>query len=304
MRIFSRKHLNLFIMAALGLSVAACGGSGVDPRTGTKASKRVYGMNSRIPEGGGVYKVGKPYKVSGRWYRPRENPNYDRTGVASWYGEAFHGRRTANGEIYDMNRFTAAHLTLPLPSYARVTNLANGRSVIVRINDRGPFAHDRVIDLSKRTASVLDFRRKGTARVRVRYLGRAPLRGDGNKLEVANRNAQRGGKVMLASLAPQNKRPRQATQPPMPRPVEAASVSEPMASGYYVQAGTFRDQANASSLRNRLAHLGTAQIEPLQRGSDTLYRVRVGPMANETEANMILARVQGTGLDDARIVTN
>ena len=111
-------------------------------------------------------------------YTPREDPGYDRVGSASWYGELFHGRRTANGEIYDMDRLSAAHPTLPLPVYARVTNLNNGRSLVVRINDRGPFARDRIIDLSRRSAELLGFRNHGTATVRVKYLRRAPLSGD------------------------------------------------------------------------------------------------------------------------------
>jgi rare lipoprotein A len=131
-----------------------------------------------IPKGGGIYKVGTPYEVEGRWYAPREEPGYDRTGVASWYGEDFHAHRTANGEIYDMSRLSAAHPTLPLPSYAYVTNLANGRTVLVRINDRGPFVADRLIDLSHAAAEALGMTRRGLARVRVRYAGPAPLDGD------------------------------------------------------------------------------------------------------------------------------
>ncbi len=131
-----------------------------------------------MPKGGGVYQIGKPYEISGLTYTPREEPGYDRVGNASWYGELFHGRRTANGEIYDMDRLSAAHPTLPLPVYARVTNLNNGRTIVVRINDRGPYARDRIIDLSRRSAELLGFRNNGTATVRVKYLGRAPLDGD------------------------------------------------------------------------------------------------------------------------------
>ena len=135
-------------------------------------------LGKPVPKGGGVYKVGKPYQINGRWFHPREDSRYDKVGVASWYGELFHGRYTANGEIYDMNALTAAHPTLPLPTYARVTNLGNGRSLVVRVNDRGPYAHDRIIDMSKRSAELLGFKRNGTTQVRVRYLARAPLSGD------------------------------------------------------------------------------------------------------------------------------
>ncbi|WP_425408788.1 septal ring lytic transglycosylase RlpA family protein [Hyphococcus sp.] len=121
------------------------------------------------------YKIGKPYKVNGRWYHPKEDPDYVETGVASWYGTQFHGRLTANGEIFDMNLLSAAHTTMPLPSMAEVTNLANGRSVTVRVNDRGPFAHNRIIDMSREAARHLGFERDGVTRVRVRYKGPAPL---------------------------------------------------------------------------------------------------------------------------------
>ena len=128
-----------------------------------------------LRKGGGRYQIGKPYQIAGNWYRPKADPDYDRVGTASWYGRDFHGRLTANGEIYDMNSLTAAHPTMPLPSYARVTNLDNDRSVIVRVNDRGPFAHNRLIDLSHRAAQVLGLVRNGTGEVHVRYLGPAAL---------------------------------------------------------------------------------------------------------------------------------
>jgi rare lipoprotein A len=152
--------------------------STIDPRYGTSASPRVVDGASRVPKGGGSYKIGTPYQIAGRWYVPRHEPGYDRDGIASFYAHDFHGRKTANGEIFDMHALTAAHPTLPLPSYAYVTNIANGRTVLVRINDRGPYAHDRIIDLSRRTASELGFERQGLTRVRVRYAGPAPL--DGN----------------------------------------------------------------------------------------------------------------------------
>jgi rare lipoprotein A len=142
-----------------------------------KASPRMTSQRSRLPRGGGRDQVGKPYKVAGKWYYPKEQPGYSKKGKASWYGDAFHGRLTANGEIYDMTHLSAAHPTMPLPSYARVTNLKNGTSVMVRVNDRGPFAHGRVIDLSKRAAEMLDYTHSGIADVRVDYVGRAPLEG-------------------------------------------------------------------------------------------------------------------------------
>lgn len=131
-----------------------------------------------LPKGGGYYKVGKPYQIGGRWYTPRVDPTYDESGRASWYGPDFHGKKTANGEVFDQAALTAAHPTLPLPSYAYVTNLENGRTVLVRINDRGPYSRDRIIDVSVRVARELGFFHQGTARVRVKYAGRAPLDGD------------------------------------------------------------------------------------------------------------------------------
>ena len=122
--------------------------------------------------------VGKPYRIAGRWYVPHRDPAYNRTGIASWYGIDFHGRTTANGEIYDINRMTAAHTTLPLPSYVQVTNLENGRSMTLRVNDRGPFVDNRIIDVSARAAAALGFKHAGLARVRVRYLAPAPLSHD------------------------------------------------------------------------------------------------------------------------------
>jgi rare lipoprotein A len=168
----ARLALAFALIASLAISVSACRDGG--PQLG----ERVIPLGQPVPKGGGYYFVGKPYEVDGEWYRPHEDSSYDRVGKASWYGELFQGRRTANGEIYDMDRLSAAHPTLPLPVYAQVTNLSNDRSIIVRVNDRGPYANDRIIDLSRRSAEVLGFRRSGTATVRVRYLGRAPLNGD------------------------------------------------------------------------------------------------------------------------------
>jgi rare lipoprotein A len=161
---------------------------------GVKASPRVSHARSNLPRGGGRDQIGKPYMVRGKMYYPKEDANYRKVGLASWYGEAFHGRLTANGEVYDMTHLTAAHPTMPLPSYARVTNTENGSSVIVRVNDRGPYSNDRLIDLSSRAADLLDYKRNGTAKVRVEYVGRAPLHGDDDS-------------YLLASYKPGNRAP-------------------------------------------------------------------------------------------------
>lgn len=149
-----KLHVLLAIMLALAL-----GGCGSGAR------------HSAFPH----YKIGSPYQINGQWYYPQQVTTYEAQGVASWYGEPFHGQLTANGEIYDMWRMTAAHPTLPLPSVVRVTNLYNGRSLLVRVNDRGPFVKDRLIDLSKGAARALGFELQGLAHVHVAYLGPARL---------------------------------------------------------------------------------------------------------------------------------
>jgi rare lipoprotein A len=170
--------------AAVCLLLGNCSNS-VDPRYGVSPSPRVVDDGNPVPKGGGVYRVGSPYVVAGRTYVPQYDPNYQATGLASWYGDDFHGRQTANGEIFDLNAITAAHPTLPMPSYVRVTNLANGRSIIVRVNDRGPFHGNRIIDVSVRTAQLLGFQGNGVAWVRVEYVGRAPLEGSDDRMLVA-----------------------------------------------------------------------------------------------------------------------
>jgi rare lipoprotein A len=191
------------------LALANCANSNsasrVDPRYGVASSERVIAPGEPVPKGGGVYRVCNPYVVAGRTYVPREDINYSATGLASWYGDDFHGRYTANGEIFDMNSISAAHPTLPLPSYVRVTNLRNHKSIVVRVNDRGPYANDRIIDLSVRTAKLLGFYGEGLARVKVDYVGRAPLVGsDDRKLMATLRDGSPApaSSVMVASADP------------------------------------------------------------------------------------------------------
>ncbi len=182
------------------------------------AASPIVARGARLPRGGGYEKVGSPYVVKGRRYYPTRNPKLVQTGRASWYGSAFHGRKTANGEVYDMNHLTAAHKTMPLPSYARVTNVNNGHSVIVRVNDRGPFSNNRVIDLSKRAAEILDYTRAGTAQVRVEYIGPAPLHGQDDAYLMASIRGVKGGVgVPLPGVNP---------LPGVERPVVAATQQE------------------------------------------------------------------------------
>jgi rare lipoprotein A len=240
-----RARISAQLAAVCGLSLLAANCTVgplariVDPVYGVPASPRVVEEGQPIPKGGGVYRVGNTYTVAGRTYTPEEDPQYRAEGIASWYGRDFHGRRTANGEVFDMESLSAAHPTLPIPSYVRVTNLSNRRSVIVRVNDRGPFKDNRLIDLSKRTADVLGFSGNGLARVRVEYVGRASLDGsDDRKLMATLRHdgqpAPAPSNVMLASTggpfvpAPQEAMPsRRIADVPTPtvRPFELGRYS-------------------------------------------------------------------------------
>jgi rare lipoprotein A len=238
-----------FVAAAI-LALAGCAdskkssSSRVDRRLGVSASPRVIQPGQPVPKGGGRYSVGKPYVVAGRTYYPTENRRYRAEGIASWYGDDFHGRLTANGEIYDMESISAAHPTLPIPSYARVTNLHNGRSIIVRVNDRGPYHDNRIIDLSSKTAQLLELRRAGTGRVRVEYVGAAALEGSDDRRLLATlsdrRPAPPPSTVRVASsrpFTPASERPPVAERPPAPaaaalRPVpRAADRPEPARPG-------------------------------------------------------------------------
>ncbi|HWW49685.1 MAG TPA: septal ring lytic transglycosylase RlpA family protein [Xanthobacteraceae bacterium] len=208
--ISASKAGRALVAAATCLVVANCSsakfGSRVDPKYGVSSSPRVVKFGEAVPKGGGTYRVGKPYVVAGRTYTPRENPNYRAEGLASWYGDDFHGRLTANGEVFDMTSITAAHPTMPLPSYARVTNLRNGKSIVVRVNDRGPFHENRLIDVSNRAAKLLDFHANGVAPVRVEYVGRASLEGSDDRYLMATLRtgepAPAPSAVRVASAAP------------------------------------------------------------------------------------------------------
>lgn len=194
--------------AAVGcIALAHCSGADqlrqVDPSLGVAASPRVVD-DGEIPPGGGSLLIGKPYRVGNRLYVPEDNPNYRAEGLASWYGPDFHGRRTANGEVFNMRSVSAAHPTLPMPCYVRVTNLGNGRSMVVRVNDRGPFHSNRIIDVSVKVADMLGFSKHGVGRVRVEYVSRAPLDGGDDG-------------VLMATL-------RQGQPAPAPSPIMVAAA--------------------------------------------------------------------------------
>lgn len=251
---FRAKLLLCTALCGVGLALGGCasqdrvaqGAPSVDrfnSRYGVSSSPRVVEEGRPVPRGGGVYRVGRPYTVAGRRYTPFEKrEGHTETGVASWYGRQFHGRLTANGEVYDMHTLSAAHRTMPMPSYARVTNLSNGHSLIVRVNDRGPFHGNRVIDLSHRASNMLNFRGQGLARVRVEYVGRAPLEGSDDRqllatLRTDGSPAPRPNQVtptMIASAAPQTvPDPAPRAAPPavaasaQAQPVLAAATTQP-----------------------------------------------------------------------------
>lgn len=178
----------------VALSLVGCGGStdALEPILSAGTSGGGDSVGRRM--------IGEPYKVGGRWYHPREDESYDEAGFASWYGPGFHGNSTANGERFDMNALTAAHPTLPLPSYVRVTVKSTGKSAVLRVNDRGPFHRGRIIDVSKAAADRLGFRQDGRAKVRVEYLGPAPIGGGDRETRMAE--AKYGTKSSRSSAAP------------------------------------------------------------------------------------------------------
>lgn len=277
----------------------------------------------QVPPSAGVYKVGQPYQIDNIWYYPREQPDYDETGIASWYGPTFYGKTTANGETYTGDDLTAAHKTLPMPVNVRVTNLDNGKSLVVRVNDRGPYARGRIIDLSRRAAELLDVMKSGTARVRVTYLSRSNL-GDGKPPsdtppEIANAlPAKPSGKVDSAALgilpgatvAP----PAKVASLPAPAPIPAqmfadtqptgqvTAVAVPSSTRLYIQVGAFSNMQNARAMLGKVG--GDLRISTLQRGGQTLYRVRTGPLNSVQDADAALSRITGSGANDAHIVVD
>jgi rare lipoprotein A len=272
-----------------------------------------------VPIGsGGVYKVGQPYDVAGVRYYPKEEPAYNKTGIASWYGDPFHGRRTANGEIYDMNELTAAHKTLPMPVYVRVTNLENGRALVVRVNDRGPFVNGRIIDMSRRGAQLLGFHKQGTAKVRVEVINTPS---DGKRVLVRSKitdeerqavKAVPQGQVSVEELPP----PKGIATAPAPeettvaaKPVGPVSPSEGVRQtavrgnpSVFIQAGAFRLYENALKLQARLNGVGPTEITSIRVEGQEFFRVRIGPMVSVETADQTLNGMIDSGYKLARIV--
>ncbi len=326
MRIGRRIWISPLILAGLGLALSGCVQN--QPKQPVVAVESVQPAAEPDPR---AYKVGRPYQIGKAWYYPKVDYSYDETGIASWYGPGFHGKSTANGESFDQNALTAAHRTLPMPSMVRVTNLDNGRSIKVRINDRGPFKNGRIIDLSRRAADLLGFRRQGTAKVRVeivedesRDLAAAALTEDtaADAPDAAPRTP-----VSVENLARDANTTAPATQPATPaasqtaRAVASAEMAEtarprllpPEPDGIvttvavqsrqiFVQAGSFTQIANANKLRARLIKIGKAKIARATVDRRRYFRVRFGPMGSVDDADRLLTTLIDNGHSDARVV--
>jgi rare lipoprotein A len=211
------------------------------------------------------------YQIRGRWYQPEEQPNYDQVGLASWYGDQFNGRPTATGERFDMHELTAAHKTLPLPGLVEVTNLANGRRVVLRVNDRGPFVDNRIIDLSRGAAEALDMLNRGVGEVRVRYLGRAPRLGGGTVLQTAEA----------------------AVPPPVATPPVDAGQR------YWLEVVAYRDQPRAEAAAGRIGRSARVQAASDQ----SMFRVLMGPWDDANAAERARQSVVADGFADALLIS-
>jgi len=254
-----------------------------------------------------AYKVGEPYQINGVWYTPKEDANYDATGIASWYGIPFDGQQTANGEVYDMNALTAAHKTLPMPTTVRVTNLENGRSLVLRVNDRGPFVNGRIIDVSRRAGQLLGFSRQGTAKVRVTAVQSAAKRFVSNKPITTEEERYAVAAAPQAVVASERLPPPAGidTSPARPSSRPASVTLSPVTqSRMYVQAGAFARQDNADRLSAGLSSLGSIQVMRATVKGRQFFRVRIGPLATLEEADATLASLIDGGYRDARIVVD
>lgn len=313
-------RLRVLLAAATAFVVSAC----AETQLVIHSAKELTGStgSSAVPKTKGRYKIGRPYQIKGTWYYPAENFKYVETGISSWYGPKFHGKKTANGETYDMNDLTAAHRTLPLPSVVRVINLKNGRSLNLRVNDRGPFARGRIIDVSRRAAQLLGFQRAGTAPVRVEIVA-----DESQRLKLAAINGRLPGSERITGQAvakqsvqsrpisgnasgtrARRDRPASVTRAPETRRIADAEVVKtvptPPDSKLFIQAGAFADFANASRARTRLSRFGAAWVKKAQIGRRQYYRVRIGPMQTLRDADTVLAKMISSGFPQARIVVD
>lgn len=279
-----RRNLGLWCVALLSVLVSACSSTEYAVETG----KSVNGRSERVTDDRTSYKVGSPYVIGGVTYRPSESFDLVETGEASWYGPKFDGRRTANGEIFDMYAMTAAHRTLQLPSIIRVTNLRNGRSVIVRVNDRGPYAGGRILDLSKAAAASLGFQREGVTDVRI---------------EVMPAESRRVALLARSGISPESQNQFVADlSAGKTRTTQVAEAATGTDERFYLQAGAFAIQENAERLSSRLSNHGSARVVAIQLNDQVWYRVRLGPFADRDAAESILQRVRRDGAPTARVM--
>ncbi len=313
------SHIMAACFTALTIGLSGC----AEIELASHATKQIVSTSETKSKG--RFKVGSPYQVKNIWYYPAVDYGYSETGIASWYGPGFDGKKTANGEIYDQYALTAAHRTLPMPSLVRVTNLGNGRSIKLRVNDRGPFSNNRIIDVSRRSAQLLGFELQGTAKVKVEILEAESrqLAAQAQGGEYAPQLASSDNATLAAPTDEVTAEPLGATQSASVEPVQATSLApvsrtEPAAtftdgvvtqtplapSGIYVQAGSFLQVHNADRLRARLASLGTAQVADAPVGARTFYRVRLGPLTNVQEADKLLQILHDNGYDDARVIVD
>ena len=269
------------------------------------------------------YKVGNPYKVAGVWYYPERDLTYDDTGIGSWYGDEFAGKLTANGEIFDPELVTAAHKTLPMPSVVRVTNLDNGKSLVVRINDRGPFVAGRIIDLSREAARRIGYKDNGLARVRVQLLAEQSLRleklaknGEFPSVDGARSTAMPEVEAVAkptVNLTAKSNTGRSAYSSTngqsaldlllQSRVGEVMTVS-PVITQIWVQVGAFHSEKSAKSVLTQIQSLENGEISSFSKGGQTLHRVRLGPVQSVSEADKLLDGVMNLGFSGARIIVD
>ncbi len=260
-----------------------------------------YTQIDAIKGQGGTYKIGAPYKIMGNWYYPKEDYGYSEVGIASWYGKDFHAKTTANGEKYDMHALTAAHRTLPLPTIVKVTNLENGRSLVLRVNDRGPYAKNRIIDISKRGAQLLGFQTQGTAKVRVEVMEeeskqlKAALLGQTYVAESSSKQVVKSAKFVEG----ETRNPLQL----IGAGYEKNKVANTYPKGsWFVQAGAYSKEVAAQNLSRQLDQFGETNIYKVMVNGGELYRVRVGPYTYKKEAEVALAKVKHFGIYNAAVV--
>ncbi|HZF28320.1 MAG TPA: septal ring lytic transglycosylase RlpA family protein [Gammaproteobacteria bacterium] len=305
MRTALRRGLLACAAAPTLTLLAGCGGGTYQKivRPSSEAPPAPIAVDGGAVDGGAVNpprsERGNPpfYDVLGkRYYVLATADGYDQKGIASWYGRDFHGLSTSSGETYDMHALTAAHTTLPIPTWVEVTNLANGKTVIVKVNDRGPFVGSRLIDLSYAAAKELDMIRTGTTRVEVRALGAAPVSPDG---AVARVGAPAGAAPAVAGVAATGAPSASASPPPAVLP--AAPGLQPQ---LFVQAGAFADKANAERLVERLRSSGFPNSTVVSDGTGrrALHRVRIGPLRDAYEFDQVSDRLRTVGVLDSRLV--